>query len=100
MVWEIQIVQLKTRNLYKVIENQWLWDSGMNWTNYEKAIKELIFWESNIKLFNKKPLKVYDLPEAVIFLDASSCAIWAIFENEPGTHTCHKNLITKECLES
>ena len=47
----------------------------MNLTNYEKTIKELIFWESNIKLFNKKPLKVYDLPEAVIFLDASSCAI-------------------------
>ena len=45
------IVQLKTRNLYKVIENQWLWGSRMNLTNYEKAIKELIFWKSTIKFF-------------------------------------------------
>ena len=34
----------------------------MNLTNCEKAIKELIFWKSNIK---------YDLPKAVIFLDTS-----------------------------
>ena len=94
------IVQLKTRNLYKVIENQWLWDSRMNLTNYEKAIKELIFWKSTIKFFNKKPLRIYDLPKTVIFLDASGCVTWAIFENDSGTHTCHKNLITKECFES
>ena len=100
LVWEIQIVQLKTRNVYKVIENQWLWVSRMKWTNYKKAIKELMFWESSINCFNKKPFRVYDLPKTVIFLDASSCAIWAIFENEPGAHICHKNLITKECLES
>ena len=91
---------LKTRNLYNVIENQWLWDSRMNLTNYEKAIKELIFSKSNIKIFNKKPLRVYNLAKTFIFLDASSCAIWAIFENEPRTHTCHKILITKEHLES
>ena len=61
------IVQLKTRNLYKVIENQWLWNSRMNLTSYEKAIKELIFRKSNIKFFNKKPLRVYDLSKTVIF---------------------------------
>ena len=47
----------------------------MNLTNYEKTIKELIFWKSNIKFLNKKPLRVYDLSKTVIFLDASSCAI-------------------------
>ena len=46
----------------------------MNLTNYEKAIKELIFWKSTIKFFNKKPLRIYDLPKTVIFLDASGCA--------------------------
>ena len=39
----------------------------MNLTNYEKTIKEVIFWKSNINLFNKKPLRVYDLPKTVIF---------------------------------
>ena len=42
----------------------------MNLTNCEKAIKELIFWKSNKKFF-KKPLRLYDLPKAVIFLDTS-----------------------------
>ena len=46
-------VQLKTKNLYKVIENQLLRDSRMNWTNYEKAIKELIFWKDNITFLIK-----------------------------------------------
>ena len=62
------IVQLKTRNLYKVIESQPLWDSRVSLTNYEKAIKELIFWKNNINFFfNKKPLRAYDLPRTVIF---------------------------------
>ena len=66
------IVRLKTRNLYKVIENQPLWISRMNLTNYEKAIKELIFWKDNINFFNKKPLRAYDLPRTDIFSDDSS----------------------------
>ena len=91
-------VQLKTRNLYKVIENQPLWDSRVNLKYYEKAVKELIFWKNNF--FNKKPLRAYDLPRTVIFSDARSFAIGAIFENKSGTHTCHKNLTMKERLES
>ena len=39
----------------------------MNLTNYKKTIKEVIFWKSNINLFNKKPVRVYDLPKTVIF---------------------------------
>ena len=41
-----------------------------------------------------------DVPRTVIFSDASSFAIEAIFENESGRHTCHKNLTTKERLKS
>ena len=74
------IVQLKTRNLYKAIENQPLWDSRVNLKYYEKAIKELTFWKNNINFFfNKKPLRAYDLPRTVIFSDASSFAIGAIW---------------------
>ena len=49
--------------------------------------------------FNKKPLRAYGLPRTVIFSDASSFATGVIFENESRTHTCHKNLTTKERLE-
>ena len=45
------IVQLKTRNLYKVIKNQPLWNSRVNLTNYKKAIKELIFCKNNVTFF-------------------------------------------------
>ena len=84
------IVQLKTRNLNKIIENQPSWDSRVNLTHYVKATKKLICWKNNINEFNKKPLRAYDLPRTVLFSDASSSAI-AIFENESGRHTCHKN---------
>ena len=94
------IVQLKTRRLYKVIGNQPLWDSWVNLTNYEKAIKELIFLKNNIIYFSKKPLRFYDLPRIVIFSDASSFTTRSIFEKESGIYTCHKNLTTKEHLES
>ena len=36
VVWG-DIAQLKTRNLYKVMENQQLWDSRMNLTNLRKG---------------------------------------------------------------
>ena len=39
-------------------------------------------------------------PEQSFFSDAGIFAIGATFENEPGKHTCHKNLITKQRLES
>ena len=93
-------MQSKTRNLCKVTENQPLWDSRLNLKYCEKAIKELTFWENNINFFNKKPLRAYDLPRTVIFSDASSFAIGAIFENQSRTYTCHKNLTMKERLES
>ena len=93
-------MQLQTRYSYKVIENQPLWDSRVNLTDYGKPIKNLIPWKNNINFLNKKPLGVYDLPKTVIFSDASSFLIRAIFENESGTHTCHKTLTTKEGSES
>lgn len=94
------IVQLKTRSLYKVIESQLLWDSRVNLKNNDLAIKELFFWKNNLKNFNKRPLRVYDIPNTVIFSDASSVAIGAIFENKSRTYTCHKNLTEEESLES
>ena len=56
--------------------------------------------EKQHNFFNKKPLRVYDLARTVIFSDASSCATGAIRENKSGTHTCRKNLTTKERLQS
>ena len=53
-----------------------------------------------MNFFNKKPLRAYDLPAAITFSDAISFAIGIIFENNSGTHTCHKNLTMKERLES
>ena len=61
------IVQLKTRNLYKVIENQLLWDSRVNLTNYEKAIKELIFWKNS---YLAPP--IYLIPRVIAHIKRSS----------------------------
>ena len=94
------LVQLKTRHLYKVIESQLRWDSRVNLKNNELAIKELFFWKNNLVKNNKRPLRVYDIPKTVVFSDASSYAIGAIFENKSRVYTCHKNLTKQEILES
>ena len=56
----------------------------MNLKYYEKAVKELTFCKNNKKIFNKKPLRAYDLPRTVIFSDASNFAIGAILRMSQG----------------
>ena len=60
-------VQLKTRNLHKVIENQLLWDSQVNLTNYKKAIRELIFWKNNYLV-----PPIYLIPRVTVRIKRSS----------------------------
>ena len=73
------LVQLKTRYLYQVIKSQLRWDSRINLKNHDLAIKELFFWKNNLINSNKRPLNFYDIPKTVIFSDASSYTIGAIF---------------------
>ena len=60
---------ISTTSTYFGRYSQPLWDSTVD---NENAIKELIFSKNNINYFNKKPLRVYDVPKTVHFSEASS----------------------------
>lgn len=69
------IVRLKTRFLYKVIDDQSSWDSRVNILNFNEALKEIIFWRDNITSLNKKYIKNNVELQFSIFSDASDSGI-------------------------
>ena len=48
------IVQLKTRALYKVIEKRLSWGKKFNIGNYNDKVEEILFWKFNICNLNNK----------------------------------------------
>ena len=50
----VNIVQLKTRALYKVIENR---GKKFNIRNYYDTVKEILYWKFNIRNLNNKVLE-------------------------------------------
>ena len=50
------IVQLKTRNLYKVIEQKISWDARIVLTPQTKVYEELTFWRNNFSSLNVRKI--------------------------------------------
>ena len=48
------IVQLKTRFLYKYIEQSSSWDKTFNIGNYNDTVDEILFWKFNLVKYNNK----------------------------------------------
>ena len=90
------IVQLKTRNLYKLIESRISWDKLLNITFYHDVIDELMFWKLNLLELNKRPIIKYNVPSLRVFSDASSTGIGAIFDK----NIVYRNLESMERSES
>ena len=51
------IVQLKTRALYKVTEKRLSWDKKINIGNYNDTVEEILFWKFNIHNLNNKAFR-------------------------------------------
>ena len=90
------IVRLKTRKLYKAIENRVSWDKKFSLCNNIELIDDLLFWKLNIVNLNKRMIVKYSIPFLKIYSDASSTGIGAIFEN----NVCYRNLDNTEKGES
>jgi len=50
------LVLLKTKFLYKVIESRAYWDSKINVKLYSDMLDEILFWKNNVIKFNLKRL--------------------------------------------
>ena len=70
------IIRLKTRSIYKTIDNQLAWDSRFNILNYPSAHKEIIFWRDNIKTLNERTILKDHVLKIIISSDASDKGIF------------------------
>ena len=50
------IAQLKTRNIFKIIQMELKWDKRIRLHENDKAIQEIIFWRNNLILLNSRVL--------------------------------------------
>ena len=55
------IVQLKTRFLYKSIQSS-SWDKTFNIGNYKGTVEEILFWKLNLVEYNNKVINCYNIP--------------------------------------
>ena len=73
------IAQLKTRNIYKIIQAELKWDKSIRLHENGKAIQEIIFWQNNLIRLNSRVLYPYQVPTAFISSYASNQALSAHF---------------------
>jgi len=85
----LNIIRLKSRYIYKVIDEQRTWDNRLNILNYPEAHREIIFWRDNIIKLNVRNINSDSKsPEVFMFSDASNSGIGAISSNK--NLKCHK----------
>ena len=56
------IAQLKTRNIYKIIQAELTLDKRIRLHENDKAIQEIIFWRNNLIRLNSRVLYPYQVP--------------------------------------
>ena len=85
------IVQLKTKALYKVIEKRLSWDKIFNIGNYNDTVEEILFWKFNIRNFINKAFGEYKIPSLFVYSDASNNALASVYKDKGKSFTCYKN---------
>ena len=90
------IVQLKTRFLYKSIEQNSSWDKTFNIGNYNDTVDEILFWKFNLVKYNNKVINCYNIPFFHVHSDASNTGIACVFDVRGKRNICYRNLTDLE----
>ena len=90
------IVQLKTRFLYKSIEQSSSWDKTFNIGNYNDTVDEILFWKFNLVKYNNKVINCYNIPFFHVHSDASNTGIACVFDVRGKRNICYRNLTDLE----
>ena len=90
------IVQLKTRFLYKSIEQSSSWDKTFNIGNYNDTVDEILFWKFNLVKYNNKVINCYNIPFFHVHSDASNTGIAYVFDVRGKRNICYRNLTDLE----
>ena len=62
----VNIVQLKTRNLYKIIGARHSWDNRISVRKNDGVINEIHFWRLNLSRLNCRPMFHQEIPHVYI----------------------------------
>ena len=90
------IVQLKTRFLYKSIEQSSSWDKTFNIGNYNNTVDEILFWKFNLEKYNNKVINCYNIPMFHVHPDAINTGIACVFDVREKKNICYRNLTDLE----
>ena len=85
------IVQLKTRALYKVIEKRLSWDKKINIGDYNGTVEEILSWKFNIGNLNNKAFREYKIPSLFVYSDASNNGLASVYKDKGKSFICYKN---------
>ena len=86
------IVQLKTRFLYKSIEQSSSWDKTFNIGNYNDTVDEILFWKFFLVKYKNKVINCYNIPLFHVHSNASNTIIVSVFEVRGKNNICYRNL--------
>ena len=94
------IVQLRTRRLYHVIETRESWDARLSLVKYPEAVKELFFWKNNFHLYNYRKLSTQYVPCCQGFSDGSSTGLAAHISIDGAENVIYKNWSAGDAAKS
>ena len=94
------IVQLKTRNLYRIIGARHSWDNRISVRENDGVINEIHLWRLNLSRLNCRPMFYQEIPHVYISSDASNYAIAAYCVLEETQNISFKNLSPDETVQS
>ena len=85
------IVQLKTRALYKVIEKRLSWDKKINIGDYNGTVEEILSWKFIIGNLNNKAFREYKIPSLFVYSDASNNGLASVYKDKGKSFICYKS---------
>ena len=94
------IVQLKTRNLYKIIGARHRWDNRISVRENDDVINEIHFRRLNVNSFNCRPIIYQEMPHVYISSDASNYALAAYYIFEQTQNISFKIFFPDEAAQS
>ena len=94
------IVQLKTRNLNKIIGAIHSCDRQISVRENDGVINEIHFWRLNLSRFNCRPMSYHNISHVYVSSDASNYALTAYYVLEETQNISYKNLSPDEAVQS
>ena len=91
------IVSLRSRYLYSVIEGRSSWDAVLNILYFPGALLEILFWQNNINSLNVRNIKESNLTSVIIPSDASATGVGTVLDNR---FKAHRRFSFEETLQS